>query len=177
VKVCCHVSYQCKAHLTQTSADFANQGAYGLARDHDQRGLRTVGGTPSYLSLCTLIHIRCDILGVLTKPDRSPEAAHEKWVRFVGGETEELHHGWFCVKLHDTETRHPQPTLREAREQEDQWFNKESVWRRLGARSHLGTKKLVLHLEVILSDLIANRYAKIYFDCPKLIGNNTFVDF
>jgi hypothetical protein len=117
--------------------DFANQGAYSLAREHDPQGLRTVG--------------------VLTKPDRSPEATHEKWVRFVGDETEQLHHGWFCVKLHDTETGHPQPTLRVAREQEDLWFKKESVWRKLRARSHLGTKELVRHLEVILSELIAKR--------------------
>jgi hypothetical protein len=98
-------------------------------------------------------------------------------VRFVGGETEQLRHGWFCVKLHDTETRHPQPPLKEAREQEHHWFNKESVWRSLHDRRHLGTKKLVLHLEVILSELIANRYATIYSDYLKLMVNNTFVDF
>jgi hypothetical protein len=40
-----------KVHLTQTSADFANQGAYGLACEHDPHGFRTVGGTPSCLSL------------------------------------------------------------------------------------------------------------------------------
>jgi len=117
--------------------DFANQGAYALARDHDPQGGRTVG--------------------VLTKPDRSTEAHHEKWVRYVSGETEQLVHGWFCVKLHDTEARHPQPTLRDARDQEDQWFNKEPVWGGLGTRSHLGTKKLVKHLEEILSRLISQR--------------------
>jgi hypothetical protein len=98
-------------------------------------------------------------------------------VRFVGGETEQLRHGWFCVKLHDTETSHPQPTLGVAREQEDHWFNKETVWRKLRAGNHLGTKKLVLHLEVILSDFIANRYATIYSDCSKLMENIIFVDF
>ena len=97
-------------------------------------------------------------------------------MRFVGGETEQLRHGWFCVKLHDTETAHPQPTLRVAREQEDHWFYKEPVWGGLRTRNHLGTKKLVAHLEEILSDLISNRYATIYFDCLKLMGTNTFVD-
>jgi hypothetical protein len=106
----------------------------------------------------------------LTKPDRSPEAAREKWAQFVGGEIEQLHRGWFCVKLHDTETGHPQPTLREAREQEGHWFNKESVWRGLRARSRLGTKKLVQHLEEILSGLISDRYVTIYSDCSKLMG-------
>ena len=100
-------------------------------------------------------------LGVLTKPDRSPEASHEKWVRFIDGDMEALYHGWFCVKLHDTETRHPQPTLTEAREQEDQWFNKAFAWQGLSqqARSRLGTKKLAQHLEMILSGLISARYA------------------
>jgi hypothetical protein len=121
-------------------------------------------------------HSHTLFLGVLTKPDRSPEAAHEKWVRFVGGEIEQLSHGWFCVKLHDTETAHPQPSLRVAREYEDHYFNKEYVWRRLRARNRLGTKKLVQHLEEILSDLISNRYATIFSDCSKLIGNNTFID-
>ena len=36
--------------LNTNIADFANQGAYGLARDYDPQGLRTVG-TPSCLSL------------------------------------------------------------------------------------------------------------------------------
>ena len=48
-----------------------------------------------------------DTPGVLTKPDRSPEAAHEKWVRYIRGETEPLHHGWFCVKQPDTQSPHP----------------------------------------------------------------------
>ena len=98
-------------------------------------------------------------------------------MRFVNGETEQLRHGWYCVKLHDTETGQPQPSLGEAREQEDHWFNKESVWRSVPVRSHLGTKRLVRHLEEILSELIANRYAMIYSDCSKLMGNNTFLDF
>ena len=111
-------------------------------------------------------------LGVLTKPDRSPQASHEKWVRFIGGEIEALHHGWFCVKLHDTETHHPQPTLAQAREQEDRWFEKESAWQELSrqARSHLGTKRLVQHLEVILSELISARYANNLLQLPGAYG-------
>lgn len=94
---------------------------------------------------------------MLTKPDRIPEAAHGKWVRFIGGDTEPLRRGWYCVKLHDTENQQPQPTLTQAREQEEQWFNKASAWQGLSrhSQSHLGTKKLVLHLEEILSDLIS----------------------
>lgn len=116
--------------------------------------------------------------GVLTKPDRSPEAAHEKWVRFIKGETEPLHHGWFCVKLHDTQSGHPQPTLVHAREQEDQWFNKTSIWHGLPrqARNHLGTKKLVQSLEMILSDLIHSRYAMICI-YSTLVVNVTPVEF
>ncbi|KAI9441569.1 P-loop containing nucleoside triphosphate hydrolase protein [Lactarius indigo] len=118
--------------------DFANQGAYDLARTYDPYGQRTVG--------------------VLTKPDRSPEAAHEKWVRYIRGEAEPLHHGWFCVKQPDTQSPHPVPSLVEAREQEDQWFTKTSIWRELprSFQSRLGTKKLVQRLEEILSDLMSD---------------------
>jgi hypothetical protein len=94
---------------------------------------------------------------VLTKPDRSQDTAHRKWVRFIDGDTEPLRRGWYCVKLHDTESQTPQPSLAEAREQEEQWFNKAFVWQGLPqqSRSHLGAKKLVQHLEEILSDLIS----------------------
>ncbi|KAI9465217.1 P-loop containing nucleoside triphosphate hydrolase protein [Lactarius psammicola] len=103
--------------------DFANQGAYDLARTHDPYGQRTIG--------------------VLTKPDRSPEAEHEKWVRYIRGETEPLHHGWFCVKQPDTQSPHPPPSLAEA--QLPKPFH-----------NHLGTKKLVQRLEDILSELMSN---------------------
>jgi hypothetical protein len=47
--------------LTQASADFANQGAYELARTHDPQGLRTVGATPLCFALIelrvTFIHV------------------------------------------------------------------------------------------------------------------------
>jgi hypothetical protein len=127
----------------------------------------------------TRIHIRCDFLGVLTKPDRSQDTAHRKWVRFIDGDTEPLRRGWYCVKLHDTESQTPQPSLAEAREQEEQWFNKAFVWQGLPqqSRSHLGAKKLVQHLEEILSDLISTAYATFHFYCSKLMGNNTFVEF
>lgn len=117
--------------------DFANQGAYDLARAHDPYGERTVG--------------------VLTKPDRSPEAAHEKWVRYINGETELLKHGWFCVKQPDTQSPHPVPPLAEAREQEELWFRKTSTWRDLPrpSQNNLGTKNLVRRLEGILSDLMS----------------------
>jgi hypothetical protein len=125
-----------------------------------------------------LIHTWYDLLGVLTKPDRSPEAAQEKWVRYIDGEIEPLHHGWFCVKQYDTQSGYPQPTLAEARDQEVHWFGKTSVWRDLPrpARSRLGTKKLVQYLEEILSDLIQNRYA-IIASPQCFMANNLFVGF
>ncbi|KAH8996866.1 P-loop containing nucleoside triphosphate hydrolase protein [Lactarius akahatsu] len=133
--------------------DFANQGAYDLARTYDPYGRRTVG--------------------VLTKPDRSPEAAHEKWVRYIRGETEPLHHGWFCVKQPDTQSPHPPPSLVEAREQEDRWFKKTSTWRELPRTFHnrLGTKKLVQHLEEILSDLMSENVPELGTQIQNLIEN------
>ncbi|KAH9024286.1 P-loop containing nucleoside triphosphate hydrolase protein [Lactarius hengduanensis] len=102
-------------------------------------------------------------VGVLTKPDRSPEAAHEKWVRYIRGETEPLHHGWFCVKQPDTQSPHP----------EDLWFKKTSTWRELPRTFHnrLGTKKLVQHLEEILSDLMSENVPELGTQIRDLIEN------
>ncbi|KAH9006239.1 P-loop containing nucleoside triphosphate hydrolase protein [Lactarius hatsudake] len=131
--------------------DFANQGAYDLARTYDPYGQRTVG--------------------VLTKPDRSPEAAHEKWVRYIRGETELLHHGWFCVKQPDTQSPHPVPSLADARVQEESWFKKTSTWGELPSafQNHLGTKKLVHHLEEILSDLMSRNVPELQSQIRDLI--------
>jgi hypothetical protein len=86
------------------------------------------------------------------------------WARYINGEAEPLDHGWFCVKLPDTQSLHPQPTLRDARDEETHWFEKGNVWYDLPrqARSRLGTPKLVRHLEDILSNLISLKYATIY---------------
>ncbi|KAI0302309.1 P-loop containing nucleoside triphosphate hydrolase protein [Multifurca ochricompacta] len=135
--------------------DFANQGAYDLARTHDPHGTRTVG--------------------VLTKPDRSPETAHEKWARYICGDMEQLYHGWFCVKQPDTQSPHPRVTMVEAREQEDLWFKKTAVWRGVPARfqTRLGTKKLVQHLEDILSTLISDRILDVNAQLRDLLENTT----
>jgi len=134
--------------------DFANQGAYDLARAHDPYGQRTIG--------------------VLTKPDRSPEAAHEKWVRYINGDVEPLHHGWFCVKQPDTQSPHPVPSLAEAREQEDHWFKKQPIWRELPRRfqNNLGTKNLVQRLEGILSELMSASVPELGDQIRDLIENS-----
>jgi len=118
-------------------------------------------------------HTLCDVLGVLTKPDRCQDAANEKWARYIGGEIEPLHHGWFCVKQHDTQSGSPQPSLQRARDEEVHYFDKTDVWRALPrqARKRLGTVKLVQRLEEILSDLITKRYAKICI-CTESVANN-----
>jgi hypothetical protein len=105
------------------------------------------------------IHTLRDLLGVLTKPDRCQEAANEKWARYIKNEIEPLHHGWFCVKQHDTQSDSPQLDLLQAREQEDHYFKKTPAWRGLSpqALSRLGTKRLVRRLEEILSELITKR--------------------
>ena len=119
------------------------------------------------------IHILCDVLGVLTKPDRCQDAANEKWAKYIGGEIERLHHGWFCVKQYDTQSGHAQPTLSGARDEEVHYFDKSDVWRALSreARKRLGTVKLVQRLEDILSELISNRYA-IFCICTEPMANN-----
>ena len=163
MKVCQRILHLKVKLLTWVTADFANQGAYELARRYDPQGKRTVGRYHRVYSVN--FHLPSDILGVLTKPDRSPEAAHERWTQYITGDIEPLEHGWYCVKLPDTQSGHPQPpTLLEAREQEYQWFKKTSPWPTLPsqAQRRLGTKRLVRQLETILSNLISNKYAMIY---------------
>jgi len=82
-------------------------------------------------------------------------------VGYIKGKTEPLHRGWFCVKQPDTQSPHPVPPLAVAREQEDMWFKKTSIWRELPRSFHnrLGTKNLVQRLEEILSDLMSDKYA------------------
>jgi hypothetical protein len=135
-------------------------------------------GTPVSTS-STFIHLPYDILGVLTKPDRSPEAGHERWAQYITGDIEPLEHGWYCVKLPDTQNAHPQPpTLLEAREQEYRWFKKTSPWTVLPsqAQRRLGTKRLVRQLESILSNLISKKYAMIYI-CSGLAVNDHPAEF
>jgi len=118
-------------------------------------------------------HILCDVLGVLTKPDRCQDAANEKWAKYIDGKIEPLHHGWFCVKQYDTQSGHAQPTLSRARDEEVHYFDKSDVWRALSreARKRLGTVKLVQRLEEILSELISNRYAT-FCICTEPMANN-----
>jgi hypothetical protein len=89
-----------------------------------------------------------------------------------------LDHGWFCVKLPDTQSGHPQPSFAGARSEETKWFEKMPPWQGLDreAQSRLGTKKLVAQLEGILSSLIAIVYAMIYI-CPGFAVNVTLAEF
>ncbi|KAH9965465.1 P-loop containing nucleoside triphosphate hydrolase protein [Russula dissimulans] len=135
--------------------DFANQGAYELARSFDPFGHRTVG--------------------VLTKPDRIPDAAHDRWVQYIDGEAEPLRHGWFCVKQHDSQSPGPLPSLVQVREYEEQYFNKTSAWQSLPrqSRDRLGTRNLVRHLEDILSQLIHSTLPDIKFKIRELQDSAT----
>jgi hypothetical protein len=88
-----------------------------------------------------------------------------------------LDHGWFCVKLPDTQSGHPQPSFAGARNQETKWFEKMPSWQGLDreAQNRLGTKKLVAQLEGILSSLIAIVYAMIYI-CSGFAVNDTLAE-
>ena len=120
-----------------------------------------------------MTHTLRDLLGVLTKPDRCQDAAHEKWARYLSNEIEPLVHGWFCIKQHDTQSGHAQPNLQQARNQEAQYFDHTAVWREpsLQARNRLGTENLVHRLEEILSELISKRYGIVYISSESMVNN------
>jgi len=133
-------------------------------------GEPSVGQLLVHTSFLKIIHM-CDLLGVLTKPDRCQDAANEKWARYVRNEIETLHHGWFCVKQHDTQS--PQSDLQRARHEEVHYFEKINPWQGFSrqARNRLGTKNLVRCLEEILSELITNRYAIICISSEPMLNS------
>lgn len=121
------------------AADFENQGAHHIAKQHDPEGKRTIG--------------------VLTKPDRIPLGEEEHWTRFIKNEYEPLENGWFSVKQPDSKALKEGITWADARRKESEYFASAPVWSELDAeyQRYLGTANLTERLSQILSELIAKR--------------------
>lgn len=121
------------------AADFENQGAHHLARQHDPEGKRTIG--------------------VLTKPDRIPAGEEAQWTRFIKNEYEPLDNGWFSVKQPSSKELKAGITWTDARRQEGEYFSSASVWSELEPeyQRYLGTANLTGRLSQVLSALIAKR--------------------
>ena len=121
------------------AADFENQGAHHITKQHDPEGKRTIG--------------------VLTKPDRIQLGEEEHWTRFIKNEYEPLENGWFSVKQPDSKALKEGITWADARRKESEYFASAPVWSELDAeyQRYLGTANLTERLSQILSELIAKR--------------------
>ncbi|KAL1720013.1 P-loop containing nucleoside triphosphate hydrolase protein [Schizophyllum commune] len=135
----------CVILLTVTcETDFENQPAYGLAKQYDRDGKRTVG--------------------VLTKPDRIPTGEETRWLSFIKNITEPLDNNWFCVKQPSSQDLKQGLSYKQARTREDEFFSSTPPWTDLEAvyQRYLRTPNLVERLSNILSDLISKRLPEIY---------------
>jgi GTP-binding protein EngB required for normal cell division len=128
--------------------DFENQGAHHLAKIYDPDGTRTIG--------------------VLTKPDRIPQSEEDCWLRFIRGELEVLHDGWYCVKQPNSLSHGI--TWEDARDQEEEYFSSTAPWSSLEDRfkERLGTSNLTGRLSIILHELISKRLPGILVELQKL---------
>ena len=145
------------------SADFENQGAHRLAKQHDPEGKRTIGTLiPVVLSRLSLNFI--DILGVLTKPDRIPTGEETNWIPFIRNEKETLENNWYCVKQPSSSDIKLGITWSQARQREQDFFAMTPPWSELDAvyQKYLKTSNLVDRLSSILSDLISKRSLSLF---------------
>ena len=143
--------------LLSFPADFENQGAHRLAKQHDPEGKRTIGTfIPVFLSRLSQFH---HILGVLTKPDRIPIGEETNWIPFIRNEKETLENNWYCVKQPSSNDIKSGITWSQARQREQDFFAMTPPWSELDAvyQKYLKTSNLVDRLSSILSDLISKR--------------------
>ena len=149
------------------SADFENQGAHRLAKQHDPEGKRTIGTIISVINLTrTYLIISINIiLGVLTKPDRIPTGEETNWVPFIRNEKETLENNWYCVKQPSSSDIKQGCTWSQARQREQEFFAMTPPWSELDAvyQKYLKTSNLVDRLSSILSDLISKRSRYLFF--------------
>ncbi|KAL1744329.1 hypothetical protein HDZ31DRAFT_64162 [Schizophyllum fasciatum] len=140
-----HSRFRALPAVTVTcETDFENQPAYGLAKEFDKDGKRTVG--------------------VLTKPDRIPTGEEARWLSFIRNIAEPLDNNWFCVKQPSSQDLKQGITYKQARDRENEFFASTSPWTGLEPmyQRYLRTPNLVERLANILSELISKRLPEIY---------------
>ncbi|CAG8699061.1 641_t:CDS:2, partial [Acaulospora colombiana] len=91
-------------------------------------------------------------LGVLTKPDIIEPGTHEPWLRIIRGEAHKLSLGYYIVKNPNKKRLMENITLREAREEEIDFFKNEMPWK--DYRNHLSELIGIEKLQQKLSDLL-----------------------
>jgi hypothetical protein len=151
------VSSHCAVFDFFLLADFENQGAHRLAKEHDPEGKRTIG----LLQFFELVEFQpIFAIGVLTKPDRIPTGEESNWLPFIRNEKERLENNWFCVKQPSSADLKANITWSQARQMEDDFFSSKSPWCDLERmyQKYLRTGNLVERLSSVLSDLIMKRF-------------------
>ncbi|KAF9047677.1 P-loop containing nucleoside triphosphate hydrolase protein [Panaeolus papilionaceus] len=146
------VKPSCIILLTVTcETDFENQGAYGIVKQYDPEGKRTIG--------------------VLTKPDRIPIGEEQSWLAYIRNEKESLDNNWFCVKQPSSNDLKKRPTWEQARQMEADFFAGTAPWSELDAvySKYLRTSNLLERLSDVLSGLISKRLPQIQDELEKAI--------
>ena len=144
-------------HINISTADFENQGAHHLAKQHDPEGKRTIGTHAARFFGKT--DRPSSLTGVLTKPDRIPAGEEENWLRFIRNDAEPLVNGWFTVKQPASNDLKAGITWADARAQEKLFFTSTAPWSSAESfcQKRFGTGNLTGSLSKILSDLIKRR--------------------
>lgn len=85
----------------------------------------------------------------------------DTWIRFIKNDYEALENGWYSVKQPDSRALKAGISWTEAREKEREFFTLTPPWSELDHvyQRQLGTQQLTERLSVVLSELIAKRYA------------------
>ena len=143
------------SHPDVRTADFENQGAHHIAKQHDPEGKRTIG---TFIS-AFLEGMGRPFTGVLTKPDRIAPGEEEYWLRFIRNDAEPLSNGWFTVRQPATKDLKGGITWEEARDQERVFFTSNLPWSSAETycQKRFGTQNLTESLNKILSYLIKRR--------------------
>ncbi|TFK24431.1 P-loop containing nucleoside triphosphate hydrolase protein [Coprinopsis marcescibilis] len=136
--------------------DIENQQAFVLAKDADPEGLRTIG--------------------VATKPDMLQSGNTgllTKWKETLAGESYELTHGYYCVKLPDDATRARGLGRTELQAQETEFFNSTEPWKSAVDRARFGVRNFVKSTSKLLISLIEKNLPSLKEEVNKLLAENT----
>ena len=99
--------------------------------------------------------------GVLTKPDRIPVGEEHRWLKIIRNEAEHLVNNWYCVRQPSSELILKGITWKQAHNQENEYFSTTQPWCSLESQYqiYLRTSSLTERLSIILSELVAKRWA------------------
>ena len=118
------------------------------------------------LASSTIIHLVSQRLsmpfaGVLTKPDCIPVGKEHRWLKIICNKAEHLVNNWYCVRQPSSESILKGITWKQACNQENKYFSTMQPWHSLESQYqiYLRTSSLTERLSIILSELVAKRWA------------------